>query len=478
LSEERFHTKAFKSLLHDYETQVRNGESVFLDEDDFMDVIEYYGSIQQMDKALQAIDYALTLYPGSAMALAFKARAVMTTDHDTQKAKAYADEIADQSDPECLLLRAEIMLNEQKGDDADAYLRKCANEMEDDEKEDFILDVVLLFSDYNQMDLAAKWLKHSHYTKDADYQEAKARIMISRGDYEGSKKILNKLLDKDSFSADYWNYLASAQLLQGRHAETLSSCDYALAIEPNNLDALFNKSKPRRPIPRPQKALEGPRHIKQIVPNDPSAELVIGMCLMDMNKLDKAYDHFHNAYEMALRSKDNNIVVSALEQMTYLNCQFGKKKEALRVLDEANDMRRNIGLESNLVLRGFVYLSFGDLKEASDSFRKAVIFAENYTETIVTIASMVVDCGYYNIAYSLFRTVLLSSGDNEIKAGWGYYARCCYELDKPQEYQMALKQAIENCPDEAKSILSDLYPEGTDVKDYADTPTLDDINKL
>lgn len=85
MSEERFHTKAFKSLLHDYETQVRNGESVFLDEDDFMDVIEYYGSIQQMDKALQAIDYALTLYPGSAMALAFKARAVMTTDHDTQR---------------------------------------------------------------------------------------------------------------------------------------------------------------------------------------------------------------------------------------------------------------------------------------------------------------------------------------------------------------------------------------------------------
>jgi len=50
--------------------------------------------------------------------------------------------------------------------------------------------------------------------------------------------------------------------------------------------------------------------------------------------------------------------------------------------------------------------------------------------------------------------------------GFAYLARCCYELNKTEEYKQYLQLAIERNPVECQDVLSDLYPQGMAIKDY------------
>ena len=74
------------------------------------------------------------------------------------------------------------------------------------------------------------------------YQEIDAQIASSEGNYVKSKKIYNKILDKDPYNNIYWNKLATVQYLSNEIDDSIVSCEYAIAIDPNDFEAYFNKA--------------------------------------------------------------------------------------------------------------------------------------------------------------------------------------------------------------------------------------------
>ena len=111
IDEEYFNSEEFQEILENYEASINVGSNPFMDADDLVDLADYYSWQADDDKAEQAIDYALELYPGSTLPNVFKARKALA-EEDYAQAEFYAGEIENHDDPDYHYLLAEIMIAE------------------------------------------------------------------------------------------------------------------------------------------------------------------------------------------------------------------------------------------------------------------------------------------------------------------------------------------------------------------------------
>lgn len=236
-----FNTSQFKQLLQNYENLRDKGICSYIDAEEFTDIADYYQMLGEPQKALEAIDMALKIFPGSALPLCFKARIILIAENNPKKAEELIEQVADKSNMEYAYTKAEIMLGDNKPQQADRYLKERMKTFGGDE-EDFILDCASIFADYNEYDLAEQWLKRSTLTEDDDYKDIQARILMDRGMFDESERIINELIDRDPYSNMYWNRLASSQFLRNNIRDSITSSEYSLAINPKDEEALLNKA--------------------------------------------------------------------------------------------------------------------------------------------------------------------------------------------------------------------------------------------
>ena len=83
-------SKEFKDLLAKYQQASLNGEDIFIDEDDLLDIAEYYHVKGNADEAEKVTDYMLRIFPDNTKALVFKARRAVIMG-DVDKAEYYSD---------------------------------------------------------------------------------------------------------------------------------------------------------------------------------------------------------------------------------------------------------------------------------------------------------------------------------------------------------------------------------------------------
>lgn len=419
-----YHTPEFRKTLQEFEGYIAKGACGYLDAEELTDLAEYYMSLGEKEKAQRAIALALKTFPGAALPTCFKARMVLLLDNDAKKAEEILEEVADKSDLEYAYTKAEIMIANQKAKAADRYLSQRMKDYMGDE-EDFIIDCASLFADYDEYELAEKWLNRSTLTDDDDYKDIQARILMYNGKFDESQKIFNELIDRDPFSNVYWNRLASSQYMQNNISDSITSSEYALAINPNDAEAILNKAN--------------------------------GLfALGDLEEAEKYYNSFLE------KQPDNGAV---LQEIAFLKSRLGKTDEAIDFLDKAE--KAGIGKEMAMVTRGYIYLEAKQFEHAETCFHKALRISHYAPRIIFNIGIATYDTGYLHISKKLFSLLFEKTKDiDEWNEGYAYYARCCYVMHEDDEYAEALKIAVEKNPDEARFVLGDLYPKGTDPKDY------------
>ena len=89
------------------------------------------------------------------MPLVFKARIALIDEKNIEKARYYASLINDEYDIDCLYLKAEIMIAEDKPEEANSFLRNAMDNIDEDDVPDFVLDVATIFIDYGLPDISA-----------------------------------------------------------------------------------------------------------------------------------------------------------------------------------------------------------------------------------------------------------------------------------------------------------------------------------
>ena len=134
------------------------------------------------------------------------------------------------------------MLAKSECKQADIQMEQCYEDTEEAERDGVAIDTANLFFDYEQYDYCEKWLNKCHDKSTVSYRSLQARLAWFKGNHDEFQQLINKFIDEDPFCCDYWNNLASSQFLNNEFTKSIESCEYSLAIEPDNSQALLLKA--------------------------------------------------------------------------------------------------------------------------------------------------------------------------------------------------------------------------------------------
>ncbi|HEY9551860.1 MAG TPA: tetratricopeptide repeat protein, partial [Prevotella sp.] len=439
------------------------GESVYMEPDDLVDIAEYYHSRNNDQRALQVVEYAITLFPGATQPLVFRARLALLTEDDPDKADNYADQIDDQTDLDYYYIKAEILVARYKIKEAETYLAEKWTAIDEDEREDFALDVATLYADYDVFDKAQKWLMHVSDNQSAYYKELKGRIALGKGNYEESESIFNELIDEDPYSSPYWNNLASSQFLRNHVNESITSSEFSIAINPNDDEAILNKANGLFSLGNYEEALKYYDRFTQLCPDEETGEIFKGITLVNLNRPEEAVEHLKRAEQLADKKSPN--LNEIYRELAFTLSHIERLSEALGYVDKINAPEEADKADVN-VLKGHLLLENGRLEEAQECFTAAMTQTDSDAETFLKIAVSVYDCGFVHLAYKMLHSLLDHPTNADWDTGYSYLALCCKQLGKTQEFLQTVKKACERNPEEAKTTLADLFPPGIEPNEY------------
>ena len=463
IDEEYFKSEEFQELLESYEASINAGSNPFMDADDLVDLADYYSWQGFDDKAEAAIDYALELYPASTLPNVFKARKALS-EGDYAQAEFYRDEIENHDDPDYHYLVAEIMIAQDDIDCADHYLREYSKNVEPDEYEDFVRDCANLYIDYDQSEKAYEWMLRSRGDESDDFKELMARTLFGLGKYKDSERIFNELIDHHPFSKHYWNALASAQFMNEEYSNAITSSEYAIAIDPNDPDAVSSKASGLLRLGNYEEAEKYYQKYCELVPDDEFGFLHQGVCLVNMNRNEEALPILRMA--LAVAPKDSPFLVQIYQELAFCYGALHQVRQAIAMLDKTQKM--DCDHVDIMVVKGHILLQNNKIAEAEEAFKQAILKSNNAPSVLLRIIVSLYDNRYLNACYQMLIKFfqLVSDFYPDYKSGNAYMALCCYDMGLYEEFMKYLQMAVEQDPNEAKAVLSCLFPEGTPISDY------------
>jgi LMP1 len=457
-----FNSEEFLQTLHSYEEAEQEGRAAYFDSDTLADIAEYYYTDGRTNDALNAALKGVDMFPGAMPPLVFMGRYELLKQNNPQKAEWYLEQVDDQSEPECVYLHAEIMLVENKKDEADEFLRQQLEWQDDAERDNFILDVADIYLDYDLIDHAQEWLSMVEDTQSTDYQEVLGRIALGKGEYQQGEEIFKKLVEDNPFASPYWNQLASSQFLSNRIKDSIESSEYSIAINPNDEEALLNKANGMFSLGEYEEALTYYTRFNNLHKDDETGEIFIGITLINLDRPAEALQHLQKAEEMAVPRSVN--LVEIYQETAFALSRLGRVDDALAYVDKA--IATGNGNEDELtVFKGHIQLENGNPLAAQNFFLEAVRHSKSAPNVYFRIAISVYDNGYMQLAYRMFHTLFQSVPD-DWKDGYSHMSLCCKHLNKESEFLYFLRKACELNPMEAKTILGEYFPKDLDPESY------------
>lgn len=463
-----YNSQEFKDNLKKYEAALAEGSSVYLEPDELTDISEYYHLHGRLDDALSANKLALQMFPGATSPLVFRARVALLVENDPQRAMRITEQIADKTDFDYYYIVAEIWIAQGMINKAEAYLEEKQKQISDeDDEEDFILDVATLYADYDEFQMAQQWLNLSHLTDCDDYNEIEGRIAMGEGYYEKSESIFNKLLDNDPYSSEYWDQLASSQFLHRNLKGSIESSDFSLAIDPDNPDAIINKANGLSALGNFDEALKYYQRYGELQPHSELSEMGIASICTAKRKMEEALIHLKRAERLVNANHPNHLEI--LRQQCLVNATLNRYEEAFANIDDMDHQQQHSTSE-NAVLRGYLFLLLQHVDTALQWFDYATANALRGEESRIKllIAYSAYDSGYSDICYRFLHELLKGQGKNRMAFEEAYIILtiCDAMQNKKEEFLNDLHHCVTMMPEETARTLEDFFPKGLSISDY------------
>lgn len=460
--DEYFDSKEFIELLTTYEEAVNSGQPVFLDAEELAEIADYYQMTDQLDKADEAINMALSLSPGSIAPLTYKIHEALY-NNDVEKAEGYLEQIVETDDPDYLYNKIEIMLAKEQYDQADQLLHEAYDTIPAEERQDFLIDIARIYQDYNMNEKSLEWMKLAQPEESIEYKELKANALFGTRHFRDSGKLYNELIDEKPFSSYYWNGLAASQFMDEDYSNAIQSSEYAIAIDPNDPEALITKANSLLNIENYEESAKFYQRYLDIYPDDELALTNLAKALIHLDRNEEAVEKLENAISVA--PEDSPVLGEIYQELALTYSENGNLKRAIDCLDKTKDI--DCDHAEIEVLKGHIYLSAGMRKDAQKHFQKAIEESDSVKQTILHVIVSFYDNKYTEIAHKLFVNYF-EDADESLKDGYAYMALCCYDMKHDKEFLYYLEEACKRNPRECKIVLSHLFPEDLKPELYYD----------
>ena len=453
-----FEEPEFKEILAKYEAALEAGSALYLDADELTDVAEYYAMVVQDDeRANEAIDLALDLHPGAVDPQIFKARQYMLKG-DADKAREMCDAIEDQSHREVLFLRAELLVRDNRSEEATNDLLQAAEQVEED-KDYFLYDSAYIFIDYQQYDWALIFANDLEAMAPDWYRtwQLQADIALGMGNNNLAKKYITKMLDVDPFSIESWNWNAEAYSNLGQYAQAIESTDYSLAIEPDNERALQLKAWVLLQQGNTAEAHQIYTRLEEMVPDVESNWLYDSWALLDMGNVAAAEQAARRAEELADgMSPDQQAIY---EQCAQVMSRKGDVEAALQYLEKAKaDGTADEEFDPRL-LPVRVYAENERIVDALNCLQSEM---EKHPESEMSIyyngALILFDYAFYDEAYSMLKEWMEVGDEKKEDMPYDYLAYTAMEIGMDEEALKYLRKAIDAGAPHLSELFAEKFP--------------------
>ena len=465
-SNKYYQSRHFLRLLHRYEKAISEGHVPYLEADELTDIAEYYMTGKQDAKANQAIKAALDMHPDSVDPQIFLARQRMFYGK-LDEARSIIDGITEQDDCEVIYIRAELLIKEGRPDKASDFLQQQLPQMQDS-LDTYLYDCTSIFMDYDQWDFAQEWLEQlqDSFPTHPRLPIMEAEIQMGLDDYESAYAQLKAILEEEPFNSEAWNLLAETCVTLEKFPEAQEAADYALAINPEDSNALLMKANAFMQAGEMAEAIEQYKKYLTYQPDDLSVQISLAICLSSEERYKEVLSELSKAELNALELPEKKAELSQIYQlMAFAQSRLNKHSEAIYFIKKAWDYCERDQRWRCAMTEGDIRLQAGETKKAEDVFANALEECPDKGETLFNIALSYSNAGYNDVAIDLLEDVWTLYGNEEGKFVVPYIANCFLRKNDTENFLTYLKLAL-SCDREATQMLFHERFPGIAPEDY------------
>lgn len=409
-------------LLQRYEDMTQQGNLSYFDVDQFDEIAFLYEVKENYKEALQVVKNGLKQHPGNTDLLIKEAKYLLYLDNiedaETKlSALPYEDE-------EVIMLKAELCLIKKEYVQAMQLLNSLLDN--DNISSDLCLDVMSLLMDFDRMDevihfvdCAIKLLPDTTLVL-----RELASLYEEKEQFDLALDIYDQLLDKDPYSNSDWLNLAKIYAIKKDYEKSIEACDFALAIDETDINALSFKGYCLYDSKRYKEAIEIFKEYAVSEGNKSVAYELIAECYSVLKKPEEAIIYLLKAletnpedveicYQLATNYYEAGDINMAIEFLKKAIAIDDKDSTLFSFLGEIYLKQKNFKPAEDLLKKAVVldaenedaYMLLGDLKSMEDMPEEAIPFYQK-----------VLDITPYNIKATLKLILAEYNSGNQVKA--------------------------------------------------------------
>jgi tetratricopeptide (TPR) repeat protein len=395
-------------LLKQYNNLKTGHSHSFLAEDDFEKIIDYFDEKEDLQKALEAAEYAVERYPFSSILLIKKADILLSLRRyqDSLEILERA-ELFDSKDINLYILKTDVWLALDQQEKAVELLEKALHSFDGEEKIELLFELADVYDDYEEFDKVFDCLQLI-LAQDQNNEEALYKICFwtdFTGRNEESIRLHQKIIDNFPYNELAWFNLAASYQGLKLYEKAIDAYQYAITIDEKFDYAYRNMGDAYIRLRKFKEAIEVLEKVLELAKPEDVIYEAIGHC----------YDRLHNYAQARFYYRKASHMNPEESKLFYkIACTYyneGQWESAVKQLDNALKIHR-LQVEYNLLM-GECKLQIGAYKEAIQ-----------YLSNVVRIRPK-------NLA------------------GWEALIRCLYKgefLDEAREQAMAALQVTQGKP--------------------------------
>ena len=454
------------NFIENYEESL-NGKTVpFLDEEEYLDLISYYNSVNEFNKALRATDNAKVFYPTS-VEIAVATTNTLLNLHKDKEAEKEFSKIKQEHSSNITVLNIRFLIRNNQREKAKSKIKEVLATNKDVKEICLILGNMLMCENETKKAITyyLKALTVENYYFYTNELHNLIYCYFINDEGETAIAYLNKLIDHNPYSEVAWRELSYLYYISQEYQLSIDAADFVLAIEPQNTEALELKAEGYHNLGNLEQSLE---NFMDCLPRNRNKLRIytnIAQIYKELEEYEKSIKY--NKLSIEYHGKEEDI--KAFRIISYCNCfteialcyeALGDFRKAFHYINH-NVLflkKREIPANSLFLAKKAIYLfRLGEKEQAHLLLQELITFDTKDEETMANVS----------VLYLLFNdfdglTVYLESNKGVEPTPHtllllAISAYCCGDKEPIQTF-------IQNKPAEFEEIITELNHSDIEMK--------------
>lgn len=479
-----FDSDEFKEILDKYEASEKQGTACYFDAEDYMDIADFYLLSDRPEDAINAVEKGERQHPTNEDLRCTKSGAFIYL-HRYAEAREIIDSLSDDENGNVLYQKAQLAYAIDKDYDSAEELftdwiaieEEACRFDEKEERETRIRDAYLhILTSFIELcdgrydeELVKRWVEE-YYARFAPLGGNECDLMLAdmvrnEGLTDMVEKVYSSLLEYDPYLNYGWTVLSASQVMNGNYEDALESANFALAIDPENIDAVLNKAHALYSLGSKDQALV--LFEKYLAAYDDANQyLPYAVCLITQGRTEDAIPYLYKTEDFLQLHTENT------EYYGQCSYELSEAYFALGILDRALDcIHRALEVIPKdvecLLLEGTIHLADNNIKDCIRCYAACIRNVDDKVRMTCSIALRFIIQGQEDLALQILTTAdEYGSDDPSYRLVSGHKALAYLQKKDVDEFLKYLKQACKECPDILSTLFYDKFPATVKPEDY------------